>query len=99
MRSLRFEGNTTFKSDELAIHVVTTPSSFTRRYFGWFFNAGSARCLPEDGLGQDVANLKGFYKNNGFYATKSTLSSRRSARTAFASPFASTKDRRFAPTR
>ena len=70
VRSLRFEGNTTFKSDELAIHVVTTPSSFTRRYFGWFFNAGSARCLPEDGLGQDVANLKGFYKNNGFYATR-----------------------------
>jgi outer membrane protein assembly factor BamA len=69
VRSLKFEGNTTFKSDELAIHVVTTPSSFGRRYFGWFFNAGSARCLPEDGLAPDVANLKGLYRNNGFYST------------------------------
>lgn len=69
VRSLTFEGNETFKSDELAIHVITTPSSFTRRYFGWFFNAGAARCLPEDGLAPDVANIKGFYKINGFYAT------------------------------
>lgn len=70
VRSLGFEGNETFKSDELSIHVATTPSSITRRYFAWFFNAGAARCLPAEGLGQDVANLKAFYKINGFYATK-----------------------------
>jgi outer membrane protein insertion porin family/translocation and assembly module TamA len=69
VRSLKFEGNTTFKSDELAIHVVTTPSSTMRRLFG-LIHAGSARCLPEDGLAPDVANLKGFYKVNGFYATR-----------------------------
>lgn len=71
VRSLRFEGNTTFKSDVLSAFVVTTPSSVTRRYFGWFFHAGTARCLPaDDGLIRDVENLKTLYKNNGFYATK-----------------------------
>ena len=70
VRALTFEGNDTFSDDELSARVVTTPSSFTHRYFRWFFNAGTARCLPEDGLGPDVELLKTFYKNNGFYETK-----------------------------
>src|SRR5262249_31994425 len=56
--------------DELSAVVVTTASSFMHRYFRWLFNAGTARCLPENGLGDDIALLKTFYKNNGFYQTK-----------------------------
>jgi Outer membrane protein/protective antigen OMA87 len=68
VRSLEFEGNETFKDDELSARVVTTPSSGMRRFFGWL-GVGSARCLPDNGLEPDVANLKAFYKNNGFYET------------------------------
>ena len=69
VRTLNFEGNRTFKDDDLSALVLTTPSSFTHRYFRWFFNAGTARCLPDVGLRGDVENLKQFYKNYGFYAT------------------------------
>src|SRR5437764_11233344 len=70
VHALKFEGNTTFSDDELSAIVVTTASSFTHRYFRWVFNAGTARCLPEEGLSGDVDLLKTFYKNNGFYQTK-----------------------------
>jgi len=70
VRALRFEGNTTFSDDVLSTIVLTTASSFTRRHFRWLFNIGTARCLPEDGLGDDQELLKTFYKNNGFYQTK-----------------------------
>src|SRR5215831_2636099 len=70
VRTLHFQGNTTFKDDELSARVVTTASSFMHRYFRWLFNAGAARCLPENGLGDDIELLKTFYKNNGFYQTK-----------------------------
>jgi outer membrane protein insertion porin family/translocation and assembly module TamA len=67
VRSLRFEGNTTFDANQLSAIVITTPSSFARRYFRIF---GTRRCYPSDGLSQDVANLKAFYEINGFYDTK-----------------------------
>jgi outer membrane protein assembly complex protein YaeT len=71
VRKLKFTGNQTFSADELSARVYTTPSSFTHRYFGWFFNAGSKRCLPDPGgLGTDTLSLKQFYLNNGFYDTK-----------------------------
>jgi outer membrane protein assembly factor BamA len=70
VRALRFQGNTTFGSDQLSAFVLTTPSSFTRRYFHWFFGAGAERCLPDIGLGSDVINLTQFYKNYGYYDTK-----------------------------
>jgi outer membrane protein insertion porin family/translocation and assembly module TamA len=70
VRSLRFEGNTTFSDDELSARVVTTASSFTHRHFRWLFNIGTARCLPDNGLTDDIEALKTFYKNNGFYQTK-----------------------------
>ena len=47
VRALRFQGNTTFTGDQLSAIVLTTPSSFTRRYFHWFFGAGAERCLPD----------------------------------------------------
>jgi outer membrane protein insertion porin family len=67
VRALSFIGNKTFPSDSLAIRVLTTPSSFTRRYFRFF---GAERCYPDVGLGPDVANLKQYYLNNGFYDAK-----------------------------
>jgi outer membrane protein assembly factor BamA len=67
VRSLRFEGNSTFDDGQLSAIVITTPSSFARRYFRVF---GTKRCYPSDGLAQDVANLKAFYEINGFYDTR-----------------------------
>ncbi|HVE32510.1 MAG TPA: BamA/TamA family outer membrane protein [Gemmatimonadaceae bacterium] len=67
VRSLSFEGNKTFDAGQLSTIVITTPSSFARRYFRIF---GTKRCYPSDGLAQDVANLKAFYEINGFYDTK-----------------------------
>jgi outer membrane protein insertion porin family len=67
VRAVRFEGNTRFSDDELSTHVVVTASSYARRHFRVF---GAARCLPEDGLGDDREALEIFYKNNGFYQTK-----------------------------
>jgi len=84
VRSLRFEGNDTFDASQLSAIVITTPSSFARRYFRIF---GARRCFPSDGLAQDVANLKAFYEINGFYDTKVdtvvTLASRSSLRVTF----------------
>src|SRR5262249_5321348 len=67
VRRLRFEGNEALSSDELSARVLTTPSTFTHRYFGWFLNAGVKRCLPDVGLAPDVRALKEYYKQNGFY--------------------------------
>jgi outer membrane protein assembly factor BamA len=65
--TVKFEGNRTFSSDELSIRVLVTPSSLYRRIFKIF---GTRRCLPSNGLAPDVANLKQYYENNGFYDTK-----------------------------
>ncbi|HTE45595.1 MAG TPA: BamA/TamA family outer membrane protein [Gemmatimonadaceae bacterium] len=70
VRSLKFVGNTAFSSDQLSAIVLTTPSSFWRRYFHWFFGVGAERCLPDVGLEPDVDNLTQFYKNDGYYDTK-----------------------------
>ena len=64
--AVRFEGNRTFTSDELSTRVLITPSSLYRRVFKIF---GTRRCEPSNGLAPDVANLKQFYANNGFYDT------------------------------
>jgi outer membrane protein insertion porin family/translocation and assembly module TamA len=64
--SVTFLGNRTFSTDELSARVLTTPSSFTRRHFRVI---GAKRCYPSTGLGPDVAALKQYYQNNGFYDT------------------------------
>ena len=64
--TVKFTGNRTFGSDVLADRVLITPSSLYRRIFKIF---GTRRCLPSNGLAPDVANLKQFYENNGFYDT------------------------------
>jgi outer membrane protein insertion porin family/translocation and assembly module TamA len=70
VRSVRFEGNEALGTDALSARVLTTPSTFTQRYFGWFFGAGVERCLPNIGLGRDVAALRQYYQDNGFYLAK-----------------------------
>ncbi|MEP6493182.1 MAG: BamA/TamA family outer membrane protein [bacterium] len=70
VRALKFVGNAAFSADELSSRVLTTPSSFWRRYFHWFFGVGAERCLPDVGLEPDVASLTQFYKNDGYYDTK-----------------------------
>ena len=67
VRALSFIGNAAFSSDSLSTRILTTASSFTRRYFRYF---GAKRCYPESGLGPDVANLRQYYLNNGFYDAK-----------------------------
>ena len=64
--AVRFVGNRTFSTDELSARVLTTASSFTRRHFRVI---GAKRCYPSSGLGPDVAALKQYYQNNGFYDT------------------------------
>jgi outer membrane protein insertion porin family/translocation and assembly module TamA len=67
VRELHFVGNRAFSGDELAQHVATTPSSFTRRVFRI---VGTRRCLePDVGVGSDVQRLREFYKNQGYYDT------------------------------
>lgn len=68
VRAVRFEGNRALSDDELSARVITTPSTFTHRYFPWF---GTARCLPDpEGLTPDVARVRQYYQDNGFYRVK-----------------------------
>ena len=67
VRSLRFQGNRTFSDDDLSARVLTTPSSFAKRYLRII---GTPRCYPSDGLQADVRNLTLFYRNNGFYEAR-----------------------------
>ena len=70
VRAVRFEGNEALSEDELSARVLTTPSTFTHRYFGWFLGAGVKRCVPDIGLRRDVLALQEYYKGNGFYRAK-----------------------------
>lgn len=65
MRRLRFEGNRSFRSEDLTNAIVTTPSSWTRRVFGFI---GTRRCLDRDELPRDRLRLIIFYRNHGFAA-------------------------------
>jgi len=70
VRTVHFEGNVTFSSDELSARVLSTPSSITHRLTRVF---GARRCYPFGdgiGLGNDAANLRAFYHNNGFFDTR-----------------------------
>ena len=69
VRSLRFVGNKTFDDGQLSANVVTTASSFAKRYFRVF---GTARCYPADGLAQDTSRISSF-------STRSTASTTRAS--------------------
>src|SRR5262245_18529441 len=70
VRAVRFEGNETLSEDELSARELTTPSTFTHRYFGWLLNAGVKRSVPDVGLRRDVLALQEYYKGNGFYRAR-----------------------------
>lgn len=66
IRSLTFQGNHAFSSRDLALRVVTTPSSMIRRLARVI---GSRRCLDSDALRLDVGRLRVYYRRHGYYST------------------------------
>lgn len=63
--SLDFTGNTTFPDAVLEAGIVTTPSSWGRRYFSV---VGKRRCLDREQFALDVLRLRLFYHNHGYSA-------------------------------
>jgi outer membrane protein insertion porin family/translocation and assembly module TamA len=66
VRSLEFQGNHAFSDGELALRIVTTSSSWARRYLRV---VGSRRCLDSDELVRDKYRLQLLYRNAGYYDT------------------------------
>ena len=67
VRSLNFVGNRAFSDDELALRIVTTPSTWARRHLRLF---GTRRCLDSDELLRDKYRLQLLYRQAGYYNTK-----------------------------
>ena len=76
VRRLRFAGNERFSDAELGSAVVTTASSWERRWFGVL---GAKRCIDRAAdLPRDLLRLVIFYRNRGYpQATVDTLVRRR----------------------
>lgn len=62
VRDLDFRGNRAISDDDLALRVVTTPSAWLRRV-----RIGTKRCLSPRMLPRDVAGLRAYYRERGFY--------------------------------
>jgi len=60
---LKFTGNQAFPASVLASGIVTTPSTWTRRWFRVF---GTRYCLDPVELPRDVLRLELFYHNHGY---------------------------------
>ena len=67
VRALDFIGNHAFTGDELALRIVTTPSTWARRHLGVF---GTRRCLDRDELARDRVRLQLLYRYAGYYNAK-----------------------------
>ena len=67
VHSLNFFGNHAFTDDQLALRIVTTPSTWSRRHLRVI---GTRRCLSSDGLLPDKIRLQLLYRQAGFYNTK-----------------------------
>jgi outer membrane protein insertion porin family/translocation and assembly module TamA len=63
VRKLTFSGNESFKDAELANGVVTSASSWTKR---WLRFMGTKRCFVSDSLTNDRFRLMIFYRNHGY---------------------------------
>ncbi len=61
--SLTFTGNAIFPDAVLEQGIVTTPSSWARRYFSVL---GKRRCLDREQFSLDVLRLRLFYHNHGY---------------------------------
>jgi outer membrane protein assembly factor BamA len=66
VRSLQFRGNSAFRSSDLALRIITTPSEFLRRTFRV---VGVKHCLDSDELRLDVGRLRIFYRRHGYFST------------------------------
>lgn len=64
VRGLDFVGNHAFTDAELANVIVTTPSSWARRYFNFPFSA--RRCLDRPEFANDRLRLLLYYRRRGF---------------------------------
>lgn len=62
LRMLTFSGNQAFTDGDLATRIVTTPSDWTRRVFGF----GTRRCLDPEELRADVVRLRVFHRDRGY---------------------------------
>lgn len=67
VRELDFVGNHAFTDAELALRIVTTPSSWSRRNLGV---VGTRRCLDKDELLRDKYRIQLLYHQAGYYDTK-----------------------------
>ena len=67
VRKLDFRGNRAFTDDELALRIVTTASTWSRRHLRVF---GTRRCLDTEELLRDKYRLQLFYRQAGYYNTK-----------------------------
>lgn len=63
VRALEFRGNSAVSDAELALRVITTPTSRARR-FG--LPLGTRRCLDRVELPRDVLRLREYYERRGF---------------------------------
>ena len=63
VRGLEFEGNRAISDDELAVRVVTTPTSRARRMG---LPLGTRRCLDRTELPRDVLRLLEHYERRGY---------------------------------
>ena len=67
VRKLDFNGNRALSDGDLSQIVATTTSSFTRRAFRFF---GEKRCLDREELGRDIARVKLYYHQRGYWETQ-----------------------------
>ena len=65
VRSVKFEGNHVFSSDELASRIVTTPMSWLSRVPAFSVFA-TKQCLDEREFAGDVLRLFYFYRTHGY---------------------------------
>jgi len=67
VHSLSFVGNHAFTDDQLALRIVTTASTWSRRHLRVI---GTRRCLDSDELFKDKYRLQLLYRQAGYYNTK-----------------------------
>ena len=74
VRNLDFMGNSSFSDSELAMSIVTTPSSSLYRIFRVL---GTRRCADRFHLPFDQARLTAFYRDRGFPGVRVSLDTTR----------------------
>ena len=65
VRKLDFRGNRALSDDDLSQIVATTTSSLARRVFRRW--VGKERCLDRDELARDIARVKIYYRQRGYW--------------------------------